>query len=141
MPIVFATHPLLECVSKSDKIFHIVFFIVLTSVILQGTTLSPIAKWLGLEESSSQKNVRAIDLADELNTELFELIIPANSLVDGRKIVEIDFPKHALIVLINRDKGYLTPRGDTEPRSGDKLMIMAEDKNLIKEVKDCLEIA
>ncbi|OJW68182.1 MAG: K+/H+ antiporter [Candidatus Amoebophilus sp. 36-38] len=141
VPIVFATHPLLECVSKSDKIFHIVFFIVLTSVILQGTTLSPIAKWLGLEESSSQKNVRAIDLADELNTELFELIIPANSLVDGRKIVEIDFPKHALIVLINRDKGYLTPRGDTELRSGDKLMIMAEDKNLIKEVKDCLEIA
>ena len=79
-------------------------------------------------------------MADELNSELFELIIPPNSLVDGRKIVEIDFPKHALIVLINRDKRYLTPRGDTELQSGDKLMIMAEDKNLVKEVKDCLGI-
>ena len=141
VPIVFATHPLLECVGKSDKIFHIVFFIVLTSVLLQGTTLYPLAKWLGLEETAPHKQARSIHLADDVKSELIELTVPAGSIVDGRKIVEIDFPKNALIVLINRDKRYLTPRGDTELKIGDKLMVMAEDKNDINEVEACLGIA
>lgn len=141
VPIVFATHPLLECVSKSDKIFHIVFFIVLTSVLLQGTTLYPLAKWLGLEETAPHKHIRSINLADDVKSELIELTVPAGSSVDGRKIVEIHFPKNALIVLINRDKRYLTPRGDTELKVGDKLMVMAEDKNDINEVEACIGIA
>jgi len=141
VPIVFATHPLLESVGKSDKIFHIVFFIVLTSVLLQGTTLYPLAKWLGLEETAPHKQTRSIHLADDVKSELIELTVPAGSSVDGRKIVEIGFPKNALIVLINRDKRYLTPRGDTELKIGDKLMVMAEDKNDINEVEACLGIA
>jgi cell volume regulation protein A len=141
VPIVFATHPLLECVSKSDKIFHIVFFIVLTSVLLQGTTLYPLAKWLGLEDVTPHKHIRSINLADDVKSELIELTVPVGSNVDGRKIVEIDFPKNALIVLINRDKRYLTPRGDTELKVGDKLMVMAEDKNDINAAEACLGIA
>ena len=141
VPIVFATHPLLESVGKSDKIFHIVFFIVLTSVLLQGTTLYPLAKWLGLEETAPHKHIRSINLADDVKSELIELTVPAGSSVDGRKIVEIHFPKNALIVLINRDKRYLTPRGDTELKVGDKLMVMAEDKNDINEVEACIGIA
>jgi cell volume regulation protein A len=141
VPIVFATHPLLESVGKSDKIFHIVFFIVLTSVLLQGTTLYPLAKWLGLEETTSHKHIRSVNLADDVKSELIELTVPAGSSVDGRKIVEIDFPKNALIVLINRNKRYLTPRGDTELKVGDKLLVMAEEKNDIDEVEACLGIA
>jgi len=141
VPIVFATHPLLMNIDKSDKIFHIVFFIVITSVLLQGTTLYPLAKWLGLEEKAAAiKHVRTINLEDDAKNELIELTVPADSAIDGKKIVEIDFPKNALIVLINREKAYITPRGDTEIKQGDKLMIMAEDKSEIKAVKACLGI-
>lgn len=140
VPIVFATHPLLAHIDKADKMFHIVFFIVLTSVMLQGTTLYPLAKWLGLEETTTHPHEDAVDLPENIKTELVELVVPANSQVDGKKIVEIDFPKSALIALISRDKRYLVPRGDTELQVGDKLMIMAENKEEIQEVKECLGI-
>ena len=141
VPIVFATHPLLESVDKSDKIFHIVFFIVLTSVLLQGTTLYPLAKWLGLEETAADKKSKPISLADDVRGELIELVVPDHSAVEEKKLVEINFPKTALIVLIKRDDRYITPRGDTELRSNDKLLVMLEDKREIKEVKACLGIA
>eukprot|EP01132_Coremiostelium_polycephalum_P000025 gene25-35_t len=141
VPIVFATHPLFLTTNKSDKIFHIVFFIVLTSVLLQGTTLYPLAKWLGLADDEGKHNVvRSIHLADDVKSELIELTIPLHAGVDGRKIVEIGFPKNALIVLINRNKSYLVPRGDTELQVGDKLMIMAEDNESIHDVKACLNL-
>ncbi len=140
VPIVFATHPLLLNIDKADKMFHIVFFIVLTSVMLQGTTLYPLAKWLRLEEETAKPHGDMVDLPENIKTELVELIVPANSQVDGKKIVEINFPKSALIALISRNKRYLVPRGDTELQVGDKLMIMAENKEEIQEVKDCLGI-
>jgi len=141
VPIVFATHPLLEGLDKSDKIFHIVFFIVITSVLLQGTTLYPLAKWLKLEEIVPKKKARAISLAEDVKSELLELIVPLGSIADGKKIVELGFPKNSLIVLIHRDKGYLTPRGDTEILASDKLTIMSDNKREIKEVKACLGIS
>ena len=51
-PIVLATFPLLAGVAKADTIFHLVFFIVLTSVLLQGTLIIPAAKWLKVYDSS-----------------------------------------------------------------------------------------
>ena len=140
VPIVFATHPLLEGVEKSDKIFHIVFFIVITSVLLQGTTLYPLAKWLKLEELVLKKKAKAIRLAEDVKSELIELMVPPDSIAAGKKIVDLGFPKNSLIVLIHRDKGYLTPRGDTEIQVGDKLMIMSDDKRELHEVKACLGI-
>jgi cell volume regulation protein A len=140
VPIVFATHPLLASIDKADKMFHIVFFIVLTSVMLQGTTLYPLAKWLGLEEETAKSHEYAVGFPDNIKTELVELTVPAHSQVDGKKIVEINFPKSALIALISRNKTYLVPRGDTELYVGDKLLIMAENKEEIQEVKECLGI-
>lgn len=140
VPIVFATYPLLEGVTKSDKIFHIVFFIVLTSVLFQGTTLYPLAKWLKLEDIVPEKKSRAIKLSEDVKSELLELVVPQESIAAGKKIVELGFPKNSLVVLISRDKRYLTPRGDTEILPGDKLMVMADDKHELKEVQACLEV-
>ncbi len=47
-PIVLATFPIIAGVPKADMIFNLVFFIVLTSVLLQGTSLTLVARWLGL---------------------------------------------------------------------------------------------
>lgn len=140
VPIVFATYPLLEGIDKSDKIFHIVFFIVLTSVLLQGTTLYPLAKWLKLEEVVPAQKARAIRLSEDVKSELLELVVPQGSMAAGKKIVELGFPKNSLIVLISRNKHYLTPRGDTEIMPGDKLMVMTDNKHELKEMKACLGV-
>jgi cell volume regulation protein A len=140
VPIVFATYPLLEGIDKADKIFHIVFFIVITSVLLQGTTLYPLAKWLNLEERLPKKRPRAISLAEEVKSQLLELTVPVDSIAIGKKIVEIGFPKSALIVLIHRGKDYFTPRGDTELQPGDELMIMTDNKQDLVAIEGCLGI-
>ena len=101
VPIVFATYPLLERIDKSDIIFHIVFFIVLTSVLFQGTTLYPLARWLKLEEEPSTKKTNAISLSEDVRSELLELEVKHNSAAAGKKIVALGFPKSSLIVLIN----------------------------------------
>ena len=140
VPIVFATYPWLAGVENSDTIFHLVFFVVITSVLLQGTTLYPVAKWLGLEAPIPKKKAFAISLSEDVKSELTEIVVPKSSEAAGKKIVELNLPKNSLIVLIYRKRNYITPRGDTIIEAGDKLMIMADNKREIKAVKACLQV-
>src|SRR5690554_8231826 len=61
VPIVFATYPLLAGIDKADMIFNIVFFISVTSVLIQGTTLSVVAKWLRVAMPEEKKRMTEID--------------------------------------------------------------------------------
>jgi cell volume regulation protein A len=140
VPIVFATHPLLMHIDKADTIFHIVFFIVLTSILFQGTTLSPLAKWLKLEEPKSDDQKSVFEFPNDIKKEFAEVIVPTNTQVEGKKIVDLNLPKNALITVITREKTYIIPRGDTKIYQGDKLMIMTENKEEIHLVKKCLGI-
>ncbi|GAA0879086.1 potassium/proton antiporter [Algoriphagus jejuensis] len=126
VPIVFATFPLIAGVEQSNLIFNIVFFIVITSVALQATTLAKVAGWLHLAvpEGLKRKSLLDLELSEDFKNALVEVILPPGSLVDGKKILELNFPKTSLIVLVNRNDKFITPNGGTELKSGDKLMIM-----------------
>lgn len=56
VPIILATFPLIAGIPKAEMIFNLVFFIVLTSILLQGTSLPIVARWLGL----SAPEIRAV---------------------------------------------------------------------------------
>ncbi|MEL6607230.1 MAG: cation:proton antiporter [Bacteroidota bacterium] len=140
VPIVFATYPLLAGIDKSDTIFHIVFFIVLTSILFQGTTLHPLAQWLRLEAKVPKKKEKAISLSGDVKSELLELVVPESSMATGKTIAELGLPKASLIVLISRNENYLTPHGSTIIEAGDKLMVMADHKQASEEVKVCLGV-
>jgi cell volume regulation protein A len=142
VPIVFATYPLIAGVSKSDMIFNIVFFIVLTSVSLQGTTLTLVAGWLHLSvpEKLRRKSILELELTDNQRNELIELTIPPQSKAVGKTIVEIGFPKTSLIVMIKRDKSYLTPNGATQINAGDDMLIMANSETEIEQIQKALDI-
>jgi len=130
VPIVFATYPLILGVENSEMIFNIVFFIVLTSVILQGTTISLVAKWLYLYKPAKFKTryPLELELSDNFKNELFEVEIKDNSSAIGKQILQLKLPRTALIVLINRQDKYITPRGTTLLEKGDKLLIMSDNK-------------
>jgi cell volume regulation protein A len=129
-PIVFATYPLLAGVSYAGMIFNLVFFISGISVLLQGTTLPIMAKWLhvSVPEKLRRKFPLDIELKDDLKSELIEVDIPEGAGAVGKSLVELALPKTAMIVLIHRDGKYLTPNGDTRLRSKDHLLIMSDRK-------------
>jgi len=81
VPIVFATYPLLAGVEQAHMIFNIVFFISLTSILLQGTTLPVVAKWLKLTipESLKKRTKTDIELSDSIKSLLTEIKIPENT--------------------------------------------------------------
>jgi cell volume regulation protein A len=129
VPIVFATYPKIAGLAQSDMIFNLVFFIAITSVIIQGTTLPAVAKMLHLVVPGKAKRRSGSDLEfiDPTMSVREELLLPHHSIVNGRKIVEIDFPKTAKILLVIRGKDYITPVGSTVLRADDKLLILAEN--------------
>jgi cell volume regulation protein A len=140
VPIVFATYPLLAGIDKANMIFNIVFFISVTSVLIQGTTISLFAKWLNV---ALPEKVKKITEFDRLNLELpkstlkeFE-ILPDFSAVN-KQIVELNFPQSAFIVMIKRNGAYIRPGGSTEIHANDVLVILADNDKDYENVTKCL---
>lgn len=140
VPIVFATFPLMAGLEKADMIFNIVFFISITSVLLQGTTIPTVAKWLHVSLPARVKAVTPADilLSESVNSEMAEFIILPGSAVSGKKIVELGFPQNARIALIKRNDNYLIPDGLTLLEAGDKLIVLAANKDILDSVTECL---
>ena len=143
MPIVFATYPLLAGIDKADAIFNIVFFVSLTSVLIQGSTLPIVAKWLrvGLPEKA-----KPLSPTDELLTEhpkalMREIRIMENTPSVGLKIVNLDFPKNAIIAMIEREGNYLTPNGSTVIEANDKLVVLTDKPEVLDKVYTSLSLS
>lgn len=139
VPIVFATFPLLAGIDKAYYIFNIVFFISVTSVIIQGTTLSVVAKWLKVNLPAGEKKRHPLDeFMDEPKNALLEevLVMPQHS-ISGKKIIDLEFPSSAIIAMIQRDGQYLTPNGATKIETNDKLFILASSQEGMDAVKVC----
>ncbi|MCC9165240.1 potassium/proton antiporter [Pontibacter harenae] len=142
VPIVFATYPLLAGVEKSNIIFNIVFFVVLISVMLQGSTLKLVADWLGLsEQDNSPKRMQlGEDMGYDTKSAIVELKLKNSSPAVGKSIVELEFPKTSLIVLIDRGGKFVTPNGATVLEGGDKLMVMTDNDEEMQKVHRVLGV-
>src|SRR4030095_12547045 len=110
--------------------------------LIQGTTLPLVAKWLHLivPQKVKRKTVLDLELSDTIKSELIEVMIPPQSKVIGKPIVRLGFPKAAMIVLLSRDGKYLQPNGATTLQEGDKLLILANTKDVLDEVKGKLGV-
>lgn len=139
VPIILATFPLLAGVKYADLIFSVVFFIVLTSALLQGWSLTYVAKLLKLDAPFLKKIKSPIEFESKQNNQndLYDFYIADNSTVAGKSVVEIGLPKDCLIVLINRNEQYVVPKGATIIEPGDILLILA-NKKIIDEIREQL---
>ena len=128
VPIVFATYPLLAGIGKADMIFNIVFFVSVTSVLIQGTTFSVLARWLKLSLPEDEKPVDPVELLlnDFERSRMSEIIIPENSYAVGKKIIELKFPEFSIIAMIKRGDKYLTPSGSTVLQASDVLIVLSD---------------
>lgn len=141
VPIVFATYPLLAGISKANIIFNIVFFISVTSVLIQGTSLTLFAKWLQLGTPDPNKPLSELDhlFLDLPKPLLQEFTIEYKDFAANKKIVDLNFPKSAFIVMIKRNDEYIRPGGFTEIQPNDILMVLADSPDDFEAVKACLK--
>jgi cell volume regulation protein A len=128
VPIILATFPLLAGIDQAEMIFNVVFFIVLTSALLQGTSIPLVSRLLGLEEPIPRR-IRApleFEPGEEHRGELFEIEIPQGSGAVEKQIIDLGLPKGALIVLVQRNSTFFVPEGGTVLEAGDVLYLMAD---------------
>jgi cell volume regulation protein A len=141
VPIILATFPLLAGIPAAGIIFDLVFFIVLTSVLVQGTSIPVVARWLGVDEPVRLRPRPPLEFEPSLGMkgDLVEMEIPADSHVVGKQIVELHLPPGALFVLIGREESFVVPQGGTVLEAGDNVMVLANDETLVQ-VQKLLEV-
>jgi potassium/hydrogen antiporter len=141
VPIVFATYPLIAGANQADMIFNIVFFVAITSVMIQGTTLSIMAKWLhvAVPEKAKARGPLEVLFSDKEKSAMMQIEIAESSSVIGKEIVALDMPESCVIVMIQRDEKYITPSGQTVLEAGDKLIILGDNEKMEDQIHRCLE--
>ena len=132
VPIVLATFPFLAGLPNADLYFNIVFFIVLTSVLLQGTTIGAAARLLRLNTPLPARRRYPLEFvpASKSDSDLVEIEIPDSSPVIGRRIMDLHLPKSALVVLVSRGEDFVSPRGATVLERGDTMLVLANKGEL-----------
>ncbi len=127
VPIILATFPLAAGIAQSETIFNVVFFIVIASVFIQGTTIPLVSKLLKLDVPLPDKKAYPIEFekVEGIDAELTDIIVPYNSVVIGKMIRELNVPEKCLIMLISRNDKFVIPAGSTVIQGGDVLLVLA----------------
>jgi cell volume regulation protein A len=141
VPIVFATYPLLAGIPKADLIFNLVFFISITSVLLQGTSLSRVANWLHVTAPAKAKRRIGMDFDsyDAIKSELHELLIKDSHAI-GKRIVDLGVPATINILAIKRNDVFIVPNGSTKILENDIVFALAEDKHSLELLAQSLDV-
>jgi potassium/hydrogen antiporter len=125
VPIILATFPLVAGVTNAGLIFDIVFFIVLTSAVLQGATIPWMARKLKVTgEPFSQPLITGAALPAGY---IAEHRVPEDSVLVGRQIAKMGLPAEAHVLLVHRYDGYLVATGSMRLRRDDLLVVMGDD--------------
>jgi cell volume regulation protein A len=125
VPIVLATYPQVAGLANADLFFNVVFFAVLTSALIQGTTLGAVAGWLGVRGIPPLQPAFPVESAGlRSGSQLIE-VEARSELVTGRAIVELGLPRSALVVVISRGVDFVIPRGATIIERGDRIQLLA----------------
>lgn len=149
VPIVLATFPLLAGYANAELFFNLVFFIVLTSSLLQATSIPAVARLLRLEApaESGRRLPLEFERPEGTDTELLDFIIPYGGSAVGKSILDLGLPKDSLITLVCRDEKFLVPGGGTILQEGDVIMVLtnaeslAETRRALTEVREDEETA
>lgn len=129
VPIIFATYPVIAQIPGSNQLFNTVFFITLLSLIIQGMTISKMARWLKLDlPEEKEGNEFGVELPEEIDTHLNDITLTEDMLTVGNRLADMNIPKGTLVMLIKRRNEFIIPNGQIELHAGDKLLVMSEKK-------------
>lgn len=131
VPIVLATFPATAGIEGGQTIFNVVFFVVLTSTVLQGTTTVPLVRRLGLETQAPawQSVAEALPL-DVPEIDLAELVVTPDLELADTALRDHPPPSGILVIALLRQGSAILPTGDTVIRSGDILVLSLDERQV-----------
>jgi potassium/hydrogen antiporter len=130
VPIVLATFPVIEDIPHAQSYFSIVFFVVMTSALLQGSTAEPLARWLGLtsDEPAMSRPLVEIGTVRRLGAEVVEHHVQPGDAIVGAVVNQLGLPREAIVSFIVRGEEAILPRGSTPIEAGDSLHILVRQR-------------
>jgi potassium/hydrogen antiporter len=133
-PIILATFPVVAGVGGAETIFNVVFFVVLMSVLVQGTTIPAAARLLRVDTPDPPPRSYALEavLSGHSGHDLHEVLIPQGSRAVDVPVVNLGLPEGVLIVLLQRGGDYVVPQGGTPVRTGDRVLVLADGEALLE---------
>ena len=121
--LVFAIFAETYGVSINNDIFHIIFFIALFSVAVQGTVIPKLAKKLDLIDNEESVLKTFNDYKEDKSTRLIEFTIDEHNIIANKTIMDANIPEDILVVMIKRNGDVFVPNGSTEILPGDILVL------------------
>lgn len=130
-PIIFATYPVVEGVPGASFIFNMVFFITLTSLIIQGTTITKVADLLKLStvKDDGPENF-GVDIPEELNTILQQQVVKNEAYLK-----DYPLPEGTLVMIVERKNKYIVPNGRLFLKKDDKLLLISAKNDETEEAQ------
>ena len=123
-PILFALYPVVHEVQGASDIFNVVFIVSLMSLILQGMSLTPVAKWLNLSyPEDPEVESFGMELPEEMGM-LSDHIVTPDDLSAGKTLRELHLPHGIRVMMVKREGKFLVPHGSMELMEGDHLIIV-----------------
>jgi cell volume regulation protein A len=126
IPIWLATFPVVAGVEDGETIFNAIFFVVVTSTLIQGATFERLARRLGVtsDEPALPRPLIETGIIRQFGGETLVWSVAEGDAAVGRMIKDLGLPRDALVNLIIRDGSAIPPRGSTQIEAGDELHIV-----------------
>jgi potassium/hydrogen antiporter len=124
VPIVLATFVLSSDVPHRETIFNAVFFVVVVSTIVQGTTLEWVAGRLGLLAPAPIAHEAPLEVGHQSKLDLVDFMVAGDHAIAGSAVRELGLPRSALIAVVTRGSDTIPPRGSTVLEPGDHLFVL-----------------
>lgn len=132
VPIILATFPLMAGVQYAEMMFPIVFFMVVVSVLAQGSSIGAVAKLLKVDAPCERllPSPFVFEPQQDTEQELVAVRIHEKSEAVGKRIFELSLPADTLIVTVSRDGKIMVPRGELELMPADQLQLLIHRPDL-----------
>src|SRR5918994_2271424 len=140
VPVVLATFAVIEGLDPDREFFNIVFFAVVISTLLQGSTVEWLARRLGVTTSEPALPRPLIETGTvrRLGAEIVEYPVGPDDAIVGQLVRELGLPRDALLSVIVRGEEALLPRGSTRIEADDRLHVMVREE-VARDMPDLLE--
>jgi cell volume regulation protein A len=134
VPVVLALFPVIDHVPHSIEFFNIVFFAVLLSTVLQGTTFEHVARFLRVTTTEAALPQPLVDIGAvrRLGAEVVEHLVRSGDAIVGARVRQLGLPRDALVNVVVRGERAIPPRGSTRIEAGDRLHLLVRQEAAVE---------